>query len=61
MAFPPQPPTLINPQWVTEAELAQTSLDAVKRSYEGNTDGTCFMGKEQRNFPSLTADCFCSF
>lgn len=33
----------MNPLWNKKAELAETSLDVVKKSYEGNTEATSFM------------------
>lgn len=43
MALPPHPPTCINPWWIKKAELAEASLDVVKKSCEANIETTSFM------------------
>ena len=49
MALPPHPPTFINPWWIKKAELAENSLDVVKKSYEGNIETTSFMAVWGKN------------
>lgn len=63
MAFPPQSPTLTNPWWIIKAELAHSSLDVVKKSYEGNTEIAFFMAVWGRNanFSSLTTRCVSAY
>lgn len=63
MAFPPQSPTLTNPWWIIKAELAHSSLDVVKKSYEGNTEIAFFTAVWGRNanFSSLTTRCVSAY
>lgn len=63
MAFPPQSPTLINPWWIIKAELAHSSLDGVKKSYEGNTGMAFFMAVwgKNANSPSLPTRCVSAY
>lgn len=56
MALPPHPPTFINPWWIKKAELGESSLDVVQKSYEGNIETTSSLtvwGKN-RNLSWLT-------
>lgn len=63
MALPPHSPAFSNIWWIKKAELAETSLEVVKKSYEGNADTTSFRavwGKHTEICPGSMYTHFCS-
>lgn len=49
MALPPHPPKFINPWRIKKAELGETSLDVVQKSYEGNIETTSSLAVQGKN------------
>lgn len=49
MALPLHPPTFINLWWTKKEELAEASLDVIKKSYEEHTETTSSMGLRGKN------------
>lgn len=64
MALPPHPPKFINPWRIKKAELGETSLDVVQKSYEGNIETTfslAVQGKTQKFVLVNSTLYFCSY
>lgn len=49
MTPPLHPPTFITLSWTKKEELAEASLDVIKKSYEGNIETTSFMALWGKN------------
>lgn len=49
MALPTHPPKFINPWWIKKAEVGDTSLDVVQKSYEGNIETISSLAVQGKN------------